>query len=57
MKYDNTFGSWYDHYYLNCWKLNFIDDTDQEPSPWYYGLLDEEDYALLDKVEPKPKRP
>ena len=33
MKYDKTFGSWYDHYYLNCWALNSIDDPDQEPPP------------------------
>ena len=57
MKYDNIFGSWYDHYYLNCWELNSLDDPKQEPPPWYYGLPDEDDYALLDKVQPKPKRP
>ena len=56
-KYDNIFGSWYDHYYLKCWELNCVEDPDQEPPPWYYGLPDEEDYALIDKVQPKQKRP
>ena len=57
IKYDNIFGSWYDHYYLNCGKLNSLDDLEQEPPPWYYGLPDEEDHALFEKVEPKPKQP
>ena len=57
IKYDNIFGSWYDHYYLNCGELNSLDDPEQEPLPWYYNFPDEEDYALFEKVEPQPKRP
>ena len=57
IKYDNIFGSLYDHYYLNCGELTSLDDPEQETPPWYYGLLDEEDYALIDKVQPKQKRP
>ena len=56
IKYDNIFGSWYDHYYLNCGELNSL-DPEQEPPPWYYGLPNEEDYALFKKVEPKSKWP
>ncbi|CAO2814844.1 unnamed protein product [Amaranthus hypochondriacus] len=57
MKYDNIFGSWFDHYYLNCGEFSAPDSPEQEPHPWYYGLPDEEDYALFEKVESKPKRP
>ncbi|CAO2813608.1 unnamed protein product [Amaranthus hypochondriacus] len=57
MKYDNIFGSWYDHYYLNCGEFSALDSPKQEPNPWYYGLPDEEDYALFEKVESKSKRP